>query len=128
MGILLADSCWADTLVLVLTALYLLYWYLTSTFEYWSKKGVPEVKTKEPFFGAVRKALLLQKQFSLHFHDMYKELDGNKFGGYFQLRKPALMVRDPELIKHIMVKDFSSFTDNVTIVSEKNDPMFGKFL
>jgi len=125
MGILVADSCWADTSVLVLTALYLIYWYTTSTFDYWVKKGVPEVKTKEPFFGASRKLIFLQRQTGLHSSDIYKELDGNKFGGYFNLRKPALMVRDPELIKQIMVKDFASFTDNVFIVSEKNDPMFG---
>lgn len=128
MGILLADSHWADTAVLVVTLLYLIYWYATSTFDYWKKKGVVEVKTKEPFFGAVRKAMLLQKQFSLHYYEIYQEFDGEKFGGYFDMRRPALMVRDPELIKQIMVKDFSSFTDNLTIVSEKNDPMFGKFL
>jgi len=127
MGILVADSCWADTLVLVLTALYLIYRYTTSTFDYWLKRGVPEIKTKEPFFGAARKALFLQRQVALHSDDIYKELDGHKFGGFFNMRTPTLMVRDPELIKHIMVKDFSSFTDNAVIASEKNDPMFGNF-
>lgn len=128
MGLLMADSYWADTAVLVLTLLYLIYWYTTCTFDYWIKRGVVEVKTKEPFFGSVRKAMLLQKQFSLHFYDIYKELDGAKFGGYFDLRKPSLMIRDPELIKQIMVKDFSSFTDTISIASEKNDPMFGKLI
>jgi len=125
MGLLMADSHWADTAVLVLTLLYLIYWYTTCTFDYWIKKGVREVKTKEPFFGSTRKANLLQKQFSLHFYDIYNELDGAKFGGYFDMRKPALMVRDPDLIKQFLVKDFSSFTDNITVASEKNDPMFG---
>ena len=126
MGLLMADSHWADTTVLVLTVLYLIYWYTTCTFDYWIKRGVREVKTKEPFFGSVRKAMLLQKQLSLHYFEIYKELDGAKFGGFFELKNPALMVRDPELIKHIMVKDFSNFADNITIASEKNDPMFGK--
>lgn len=126
MGLLKADSHWADTAVLVLTVLYLIYWYATCTFDYWIKRGVREVKTKEPFFGSVRKTVLMQQQFSLHALDMYKELDGAKFGGYFDLRRPTLMVRDPELIKQIMVKDFASFTDNISVASEKNDPMFGK--
>lgn len=32
-----------------------------STFDYWTKQGVREVKTKEPFFGAVRKSLFLEE-------------------------------------------------------------------
>jgi hypothetical protein len=128
MGIIVADSYWVDTVVLLLTAGYLLYWYLTSTFDFWKKQGVKEIKVKEPYFGAMRKALTLQKQFAMHFSDMYWELDSEKYGGLFQMRVPSLIVRDPELLKIIMVKDFAHFTDTITVVSEKNDPMFGKLL
>lgn len=127
MGLLVSDNYWVDTIVLVLTVLYLIYWYATSTFDYWAKQGVREVKTKEPFFGAIRKSLFLQRQISLHYHDMYKELEGEKYGGLFNMRTPALMVRDPELLKYILVKDFSSFTDNTSHVNGDNDPMFGRY-
>ncbi|XP_059477145.1 cytochrome P450 9e2-like [Neocloeon triangulifer] len=124
MGLLLADTVLADTALLLLTALYLIYWYGTSTFDYWKKKGVPELETKVPFFGAALDSMLFRKQMSLHSQEMYNELDGNKYGGFFSMRKPTLMVRDPELLKQIMVKDFSSFTDNFIQVNAKNDPMF----
>lgn len=40
--------------------------------------------------------------------------------GFFQLRKPALILGTPELIKQVTIKDFDHFTDHRTI-------NFGKF-
>ncbi|XP_065339677.1 cytochrome P450 9e2-like [Cloeon dipterum] len=124
MGILVADSCWADTAVLLLTALYLLYWYATNTFDHWKKKGVPEVRNKVPFFGSMLESVTMKKQFSLHFQELYWGLKGHKFGGIFQMKRPMLVMMDPELIKDVMVKNFANFSDNVAIVSSKHDPMF----
>ncbi|CAB3366382.1 Hypothetical predicted protein [Cloeon dipterum] len=124
MGLLLEDSCLADTALLLLTTIYLLYWYGTCTFDYWKKRGVPEIKKKVPFLGSTADAVLFKKQMNLCILDAYRELEGHRFGGLYAMRTPALIVRDPELIKHIMVKDFSSFTDNSMHISEKNDPMF----
>jgi hypothetical protein len=46
--------------------------------------------------------------------------------GYYKLRLPALMVRDPELIKQVLVKDFDSFHDNDLYIDEDTDPLLGK--
>jgi hypothetical protein len=126
MDLSVSGSYWVDTAILLSTALYLLYKYLTRNFDYWTKQGAPEVKTKEIIFGSVRKATFLQRQLGLVFADFYNELNGCQFGGYFDMGQPGLLLRDPELIKQILVKDFASFTDNVASVNEKNDPMFGK--
>lgn len=34
--------------------------------------------------------------------------------GFYQLARPALMIKDPELIKELTVKDFDHFTDHRT--------------
>ncbi|CAG2067340.1 unnamed protein product, partial [Timema podura] len=39
---------------------------------------------------------------------------------------PALIIRDPELIKHILLKEFHHFTDRFATADEKIDPMGGK--
>ncbi|KAG8239969.1 hypothetical protein J437_LFUL019543 [Ladona fulva] len=36
------------------------------------------------------------------------------------------MIRDPELLKNILVKDFSSFYDNHIFVTPQDDPMMGR--
>lgn len=40
---------------------------------------------------------------------------------------PTLLVRDPELIKQMGVKDFDHFTDH-SITAENIDPLLGKNL
>ncbi|KMQ85974.1 cytochrome p450 9e2-like protein [Lasius niger] len=39
---------------------------------------------------------------------------------------PAVFLRDPELIKDVMVKDFDYFHDHRSFVDERLDPIFGK--
>lgn len=45
--------------------------------------------------------------------------------GYYKFRKPGLVLRDMDLIKSVLVKEFSSFHDNDLEVDEKVDPLFG---
>lgn len=41
---------------------------------------------------------------------------------------PSLLVKDPDLIKQITVKDFDHFVDHRSFVNEDVDPLFGKSL
>lgn len=43
--------------------------------------------------------------------------------GIFSLFQPQLIVRDPELIRNVLVKDFAHFSDRGVYVDEKNDPI-----
>jgi cytochrome P450 family 9 len=60
--------------------------------------------------------------------DMYSRLKGYKYGGVFQFMNPTLMLRDPELIKMVTVKDFEHFLDHQAPISEEAEPLFGKAL
>lgn len=37
--------------------------------------------------------------------------------------KPAILARDPDLIKDIMITNFNSFRDNDIVLSKKHDPL-----
>jgi hypothetical protein len=41
---------------------------------------------------------------------------------------PVLLLRDPELIKMVTVKDFEHFLDRQFLISEEVEPLFGKAL
>jgi len=58
----------------------------------------------------------------------YKELEslGLPYGGHSELGTPTLVVRDLELIKSILVKDFDNFVDRRSFGG--SDPLFGKSL
>lgn len=37
--------------------------------------------------------------------------------------KPAVLVRDPDFIKDLLITNFNSFSDNDSYLSKKNDPL-----
>jgi cytochrome P450 family 9 len=60
--------------------------------------------------------------------DTYNRLKGYKYGGFYHLMNPVLLIRDPELIKMVTVKDFEHFLDRQFPISEDAEPLFGKAL
>ena len=55
-----------------------------------------------------------------------RKLDGYKYGGVFKVRQPLLLIRDPEIVKNVLVKDFNSFHDNDIESGPDVDPVFGR--
>ncbi|KAJ9574239.1 hypothetical protein L9F63_026115, partial [Diploptera punctata] len=54
------------------------------------------------------------------------KFDGRRYAGIFAPIAPSLLIRDPELIKEILVKNFASFHDNTFELDINADPMFGR--
>ncbi|KAK7789592.1 hypothetical protein R5R35_009957 [Gryllus longicercus] len=96
--------------------------YFRRRFSYWARRGVPHLQPRFPF-GNMRERVLLRQSALDLFHDFYWRLDGRPFGGVYQLTRPALLVRDPQLIKHILVKDFACFQDRGIFVDERLNPL-----
>ncbi|XP_044729768.1 cytochrome P450 9e2-like [Chrysoperla carnea] len=68
----------------------------------------------------------MRKSFSDVFHEIYTNFNDCKYVGFYLWRKPALVIRDPELIKMVWSKQFSNFYNNAWYLSEKVDPYFSK--
>ena len=117
-------STWA-----LVTGLTLLVTYLigTWTHDHFSKWNIPSLKPI-PFLGNVAPVVFQTLSFPDFVSDMYNRLKGHKYGGVYQLMNPALLLRDPELIKIVTVKDFEHFLDRQVPISEDAEPMFGKAL
>lgn len=103
----------------------LIYAYFTWTSNYWRKKGVPYLEP-ELFFGALKDNVFGKKSLAECYKDCYWKLDGQKCGGVFKFRQPVLLLRDPELVKTVIVKEFSSFQDNDFHSNVDVDPLFGR--
>jgi cytochrome P450 family 6 len=59
------------------------------------------------------------------FANIYKQLDGEKYGGTYAITKPGFIFRDPDVIKNVLVKDFSSFHDRGFFMDEELEPLSG---
>lgn len=65
-----------------------------------------------PLFGNTFKMFIKLEHQVDTFDRIYKRFINEKLCGFYQMKTPYLMVRDPDLINRIMVKDFSYFTDH----------------
>ncbi|XP_017091713.2 probable cytochrome P450 6d5 [Drosophila bipectinata] len=108
-------------ILLLISAVSLLYVYLKWTFSYWDRKGFPSAGVTIPFgvLDAVRRG---KRSFGMAIYDLYNSTKGPVVGMYLTLR-PALLIRDSQLAHDVLVKDFASFHDRGVYVDEKNDPM-----
>lgn len=102
-----------------------IYRFLTSTFNHWYSKNVPSLPDPLPGFGHILPAITLRENLGSLLHRIYNRSTASMIGIYY-LRKPALIVRDPELVKSVLQTNFSSFHVNMVHVSENDDPVMAR--
>ncbi|XP_023717552.1 cytochrome P450 9e2 isoform X2 [Cryptotermes secundus] len=120
------ESLWVWTLA---TGLISIIGYLlgTWTHDHFSKKNVPHLKPV-PFFGNMGSVAFRIVSLPESLVDWYNRLKGHKYGGVYEFLNPIILLRDPELIKMVTVKDFEHFVDRGVRISEEVEPLFGKGL
>lgn len=59
------------------------------------------------------------------FKNLYDQFKGHRFFGAWIAFSPTIVIRDPELAKHIFVKDFMHFHDRGIYSNQKDDPLTG---
>ncbi|XP_045533807.1 cytochrome P450 6B6 isoform X5 [Papilio machaon] len=96
------------TLAVVFVLCVALYLYGTRTFTYWEKKGVKHDKPL-PFFGNNARMYFWKKSMTQIGVEMYWKYPKEKVVGFYRAMRPELVVRDPEIIKRILVSDFGHF-------------------
>ena len=115
-------------LVVPLSAIFIaLYLYFTRNFKFWQKLGIPHIKPT-PFVGNLRECAFQKVNIGKHLQQIYEEHRDKTYVGIFSFDKPILLIRDLELVKNILVKDFQYFIDRVISFDETLDPLFSKTL
>ncbi|XP_072766998.1 cytochrome P450 6a22-like [Anoplolepis gracilipes] len=59
---------------------------------------------------------------------IYKEYEGYPFVGIYELTTPVLLLRDPKLIKYVLVKDFACFQSRGVVINEYTDPLMANLI
>ncbi|KAG0719717.1 Cytochrome P450 3A11 [Chionoecetes opilio] len=109
-----------ETWLLLAAVLVLLCVYSKWRHSYWSTKGVASPPAL-PFLGHMQSFVCGQRW--LHMDKFYRQLRNHKIWGLYEFFTPALMIVDPELLKHIMVKDFDHFADRRLFGDQKGSVM-----
>lgn len=115
-----------DVWVFLASLLGALYLFYRHQFQFWEKRNV--VHTKPAFIFGDMKGSVSSLNMGVVFKNIYDSFKGEPFFGAWMFFRPTLVLRDPELVKHVFVKDFMSFHDRGVYVNEKDDPLAGKIL
>lgn len=103
----------------------LLYHFVIKNWSFFSDRNVKFVRGI-PFFGTMYKMLLGFEAMNDAYERIYNTFRNDSVIGMYELGGgPVYMIRDPELIKRIGVKDFDHFVNHRLEVSDDTDPLLG---
>ncbi|XP_050540333.1 uncharacterized protein LOC126904972 [Daktulosphaira vitifoliae] len=104
-------------------AVYLIYVYTTWSFSYWAKLGVKCPWSPVPLFGHFIKSILGLQHTMEVFDTIYQKMGDEPFIGVYTLRIPQLMIKDPEIVGRVLIKDFQHFTDRGIYADVHTNPL-----
>ncbi|XP_017039156.1 probable cytochrome P450 6t3 [Drosophila ficusphila] len=111
-------------LLLLLTILTIKLW-LSHKYDFFKRRGIPFLPASSwSPMGNLGQLLFLRISFGDLFRRLYADpsCDQAKIVGFFVFQTPALMVRDPELIRQVLIKNFNGFLNRYESADE-GDPM-----
>ncbi|CAL8094820.1 unnamed protein product [Orchesella dallaii] len=98
--------------------------YVKRNDDYWKNKGVPKITYEHSFMASMINIFTKKKNLIEYDVDSYNHLKNNeRFGGTVDFGVPSLLLKDLDLIKQILVKDFDSFVDRRKVQME-SEPIF----
>ncbi|EFN65184.1 Cytochrome P450 6a2 [Camponotus floridanus] len=107
----------------IAAVLLVVYYYFTSNYDFWKSRGIRGPKPI-PIFGNFKDVMLGKKLPGIYLMEIYNEYKNESMIGIFNRKTPILIVKNPDLIKDILIKDFSKFADRgFPRGSEKVDPL-----
>lgn len=108
------------------TSIFLLaYLLVKKRYNYWSDRGFIQTNTVFPFgsfkgVGSTKTPIEILDVY-------YKQFKGKaRFIGIYSFLTPSIALLDPEMFKHILLSDFSSFHDRGMYYNKKDDPTSAK--
>ncbi|XP_063915545.1 cytochrome P450 9e2-like [Zophobas morio] len=114
-------------IVAAVAAVSLWYWLFIRPHKYWLERGVKPV-TSGFLMGDTLRAFLRQQSLADMVEMVYKTSPNTRYAGSYQFFQPILLIKDPDLIKQITVKDFDHFLDHRNVFPEDSEPIFSKNL
>ncbi|KAJ9573566.1 hypothetical protein L9F63_009051, partial [Diploptera punctata] len=115
------------TMAMMINTFLAIYLLGTWNQDHFSKRNITSLKAV-PFFGNMAPIAFRRLSLPDFILDIYNRLKGHKYGGIYEFMKPIILLRDPELIKMVTVKDFEYFLDHRSLFTEDIEPLFGRGL
>ncbi|XP_055604105.1 probable cytochrome P450 6a21 [Uranotaenia lowii] len=98
--------------------------FMRGRHRFWSDRNFPCAPDAQLLLGHMQARKIHQSYQNKELYDRFKER-GLQYGGYSFFLVPAVMLVDPELVKTVLVRDFSVFHDRGIYCNPEADPLSG---
>lgn len=122
--VLISDNIFIEISIFLSVIAFAVYQYAKYHYSYWKRRGITQYTEPNLIFGNLRKSFTGRESFVSELKQLHDAIKG-PFGGVYLFTQPTLFIKDPTLIKQILIKDFDFFVDRGTYVNEKDDPLTG---
>ncbi|XP_012256022.3 cytochrome P450 6k1-like [Athalia rosae] len=109
---MLPSSWLANGVSLILLLFGLFYVYSKFKLRYWKNRGVPSLPANF-IFGNFKDAVLVRESPGNVMATLYEHSKKSQFIGFYVFHKPCLLVTHPDLLRHILIKDFDVFPNRL---------------
>ncbi|XP_017884320.1 probable cytochrome P450 6a13 [Ceratina calcarata] len=110
-------------LTLIAGAVILLCLYLYLTYTYWKRNGIPTAKGFYPLVGHLLPVIKFKEGFSHVVQKVYRDFEHSSMVGIYKGLRPALIIREPHLVKTVLHTNFSSFQENGSKIEKDVDTL-----
>lgn len=105
----------------------LTYYFVIKPHQYWKRRGAKQDQPW-PVLGSNVDFLFNKSTVTEISERQYKYLPYLRYHGSYQFLNPVLILKDVDLIKQMLIKDFDHFTDHQTFFPEGSDELWNKNL
>lgn len=109
-----------ELFVLISTVVFLVWLWLRYKYQYWQRMKIPFLKPNY-LFGNFKDIALFQKDPCAHFKTLYESEKDAPCLGMYIFNRPGLLLRDLDLIKNVLIKDFNMFADRYSSSDPHSD-------
>lgn len=102
------------------------YLYVKHVYSYWKRKNITFLKPT--FLLGSSGDNIFQKISIGEQTEKYHNSSNEPVVGFYAVLRPSLLIRDPEIIRNILIKDFPSFYHRGLYSNEKIDPLSGNLV
>lgn len=108
-------------LALIVILIIAIVLFVRRQYTYWDHVGIANIKGVFPF-GNLKSVVKRQRSFPTAIYDLYNQTS-EPFVGIYLFFRPAILIRDAEMVKSILTTDFQSFHDRGTYCDPERDPL-----
>ncbi|KAF5308637.1 hypothetical protein FQR65_LT06098 [Abscondita terminalis] len=98
---------------------------LKQHYSYWKNKCVPNPPVSL-VFGNLGESITFTKSLGQIYHEIYQKYTDVSYVGFYKMRTPGIVLRDPELVREVLIKNFNHFQANDLKIDDSNDALVAK--